>query len=128
MRLLLDAHTLIWAVDDPSRLSPAATTALQNPGNQLLLGAGILWEIAIKVGLKKLTLTQVYLDWMRKAIADLGLLLLPVSVEYADAQTNLPHHHGDPFDQLLVAQAIVEAIPVVSADVQLDGYGITRVW
>ena len=58
MRLLLDAHTLIWAVDDPSRLSPAAATALQDPGNQLLLGAGTVWEIAIKVGLKKLILMR----------------------------------------------------------------------
>jgi PIN domain nuclease of toxin-antitoxin system len=128
MRLLIDANALIWAVDDPARLSPAATTGLQDPTNQLLFGAGTVWEIAIKVGLKKLTLTQPYLDWMRQAIADLALTLLPVSLEYADTQAKLPRHHGDPFDRLLLAQAIVEGIPVVSADVQFDAFGITRLW
>jgi PIN domain nuclease of toxin-antitoxin system len=73
-------------------------------------------------------LTQLYLDWMRHAIADLALTLLPVSLEYADTQARLPRHHGDPFDRLLLAQAIVEGIPVVSADVQFDAYGITRLW
>ena len=65
---------------------------------------------------------------MAKAIADLDLSILPITVDYADIQSGLPHHHRDPFDRLLVAQAIVEGISVISADPQLDAYGITRIW
>ena len=110
MRLLVDAHTVIWAVDDPSKLSRQVVTALQDPGNDLLLSAGTIWEIAIKVGLGKLSLSMPYRDWMDQAITDLGMTVLPITVEYADAQGNLPKHHGDPFDRLLVAQARVESM------------------
>ncbi len=69
-----------------------------------------------------------YRHWMAKAVADLSLSILPITVEYADVQAGLPQHHRDPFDRLIVAQAIVEGIPVISADPQLDAYGITRIW
>ena len=128
MRLLVDAHTVIWAVDDPSKLSSQAVTALQDPGNDLLLSAGTIWEIAIKVGLGKLSLSMPYRDWMNQAIIDLGMMVLPITVEYADVQSNLPKHHGDPFDRLLVAQAQVESMALVSADTGFDPYGINRLW
>ena len=128
MRLLLDTHTLIWAVDDPSQLSGRAKVELRNRDNDLLLGAGTLWEMSIKVGLKKLDLSLPYRQWMTQAIADLGLAILPITVEYADVQAGLPVHHKGPFDRLLVAQAMVEGIAVVSADSQLDAYGIMRIW
>jgi PIN domain nuclease of toxin-antitoxin system len=116
MRPLLDAHTLVWAVDDPSRLGPQAVIELKNTANQLLLSAGTLWELAIKVGQKKLSLSLPYRHWMAKAIADLGLKILPITVDYAEVQASLPRHHGDPFDRLLVAQAMVETVPIISAD------------
>ncbi len=128
MRLLLDSHTLIWAVDQPAKLSPTAVAALQDPGNDLLLSAGSIWEIAIKSGLKKLALSQPFRPWMEKAMADLRVLVLPITVEYADVQASLPTHHGDPFDRLLVAQSHVEGISIVSADTTLDQYGINRLW
>jgi PIN domain nuclease of toxin-antitoxin system len=65
---------------------------------------------------------------MTKAVADLGLSVLPITVEYADKQTSLTWHHRDPFDRLLVAQALVDNVPVVSADAILDAYGVTRIW
>ena len=129
MRLLLDAHAVIWAVDDPSKLSPRAITALQDSTNDLLVSAGTLWEISIKVGLNKLSLSMPYRPWMNQAIADLGLTVLPITVEYADVQAGLPQHHRDPFDRLLVAQAQIEQVSVVSNDALLDQYGrITRLW
>ena len=128
MRLLLDSHTLIWAVDEPTKLSATADAALQDPGNDLLVSAGSVWEIAIKVGLKKLTLSQAFRPWIEKAIADLGASLLPINIEHADALVGLPMHHRDPFDRLLVAQAMIEKLLVVGADAQLDAYGITRLW
>ena len=128
MNLLLDTHTLIWAVDDPSKLGPQAVTALQDPANDLLLSAATIWEIAIKVGLGKLSLSMPYRQWMNQAITDLGMTVLPITVEYADVQVNLPKHHGDPFDRLLVAQSQVENIHLVSADPVFDQYGINRLW
>jgi PIN domain nuclease of toxin-antitoxin system len=128
VRLLVDTHTLIWAVDDTSQLSTLATTALQDPGNELLISAATIWEIAIKHGLGKLPLALPYRDWMNRAITDLGLVILPITVEYANAQAGLPMHHRDPFDRLLVAQCQVEQIPLISADAIFDQYGITRLW
>ena len=128
MKLLVDTHAFIWYVDQDHLLSPAAHAAISDPSHDLLLSSGTIWEIAIKVGLKKLTLSQSYRTWIEKAIADLGLSILPITAEYADAQAVLPNHHRDPFDRLLVAQARVEGVPLVSADAILDSSGITRIW
>ena len=128
MRLLLDSHTLIWAVDEPARLSPAATAALQDPANALLLSAATIWEIAIKVGRGKLKLNVPFRQWMTQAIADLGVSVLPVTVDYADVQAGLPDHHRDPFDRLIIAQALTEAVSVVGHDPVFDAYGVARVW
>ena len=128
MKLLVDTHAVIWAADDPSKLGARAVTALQDPGNDLFLSAGTIWEIAIKVGLGKLSLSMSYREWMNQAITDLGMTVLPVTVEYAESQGNLPRHHGDPFDRLLVAQAQVENMTLISADPGFDPYAITRLW
>jgi PIN domain nuclease of toxin-antitoxin system len=128
MKLLVDAHAIIWAVDDPSRLAPDAAAALRDPANELLVSAGTVWEISIKVGLKKLSLSMPYRQWMNKAVADLGLTMMPITVEYADVQAGLPHHHGDPFDRLLAAQALAENLSLVSADSVFDTYGVKRIW
>jgi PIN domain nuclease of toxin-antitoxin system len=128
MRPLLDAHTLIWALDDPSRLGAQAILELKNTANQLLLSAGTLRELAIKVGQKKLSLSLPYRQWMAKAIANLNLSIVPITVDHADVQASLPRHHGDPFDRLLVARAMIEGVPILSADARLDAYGITRIW
>ncbi len=93
MRILVDTHTLFWCVDDPSKVSTAAMTVIQDPANDRLLSAATIWELAIKVGQKKLRLWVPYRQWMEKAIADLKLLILPITVEYAERQSALPPHH-----------------------------------
>ena len=128
MRVLIDSHVLIWAVDEPARLGKGALTALQDPANDLLVSSGTVWELAIKVGLKKLTLSIPYKQWMTKAIADLSLSVLPISVDHADTQSRLSWHHRDPFDRLLAAQCMVEQISIISADSVFDLYGIARIW
>ncbi|MCU0980886.1 MAG: type II toxin-antitoxin system VapC family toxin [Pirellulaceae bacterium] len=128
MKLLLDAHTLIWAVDDPSQLGSQAAASLRDANNELLLSAGTIWELSIKVGLGKLTLSLPYRQWMTKAITDLGAIVLPITVEHADVQAGLPFHHRDPFDRLLVAQSQVESVRVVSSDTIFDDYGTPRLW
>jgi PIN domain nuclease of toxin-antitoxin system len=128
MRLLLDAHTLIWSVDDPSKLAQGAAEVLRHESNDLLLSAGTLWEISIKVGLGKLELSLPFAEWMNRAIADLGVAPLQISILHAEAQMRLPPHHGDPFDRLWVGQALVEEVPIVSGDSIFDKYGVTRIW
>lgn len=128
MKALIDAHTLLWAVDQPANLGAAAANVLQDPDNGLLLSAGTIWELAIKVGLRKLTLSLPFRDWMTRAIADLSLSILPITVDYANIQAELGWHHRDPFDRLLIAQAMAEDVPVVTADVMFDPYGVKRIW
>ncbi|MFO7640625.1 MAG: type II toxin-antitoxin system VapC family toxin [Candidatus Competibacteraceae bacterium] len=128
MRYLVDAHSLIWAQDDPSKLGPTALVTLQDPVQQLLLSAGTIWELSIKSGLAKLTLSLGFRQWMDRAIADLDLIVLPITLDHADRQARLPWHHRDPFDRLLAAQALVEGIPLMSADAIFDQYGVNRLW
>jgi PIN domain nuclease of toxin-antitoxin system len=128
VRLLLDAHTVIWAVDNPAQLGASAFAALRDPANELLLGAGTVWELSIKVSLQKLSLSLPFRQWMVQAISDLGATLLPITVESADVQTSLPQHHRDPFDRLLAAQAIVEGVAIASGDSIFDRYGVDRLW
>ena len=128
MRLLIDSHTLIWAVDDPVRLSSDATVALQDPANELYISAASIWEIAIKYGQGKLKLHLPFHQWMAQAISSLGLTILPITVDYAAAQAGLPNHHHDPFDRFIIAQALTELIPVVGSDSSFDAYGVTRIW
>ena len=128
MRVLIDSHVLIWYVDQDNLLSPASHAAISDPTNDLLLSAGSIWEIGIKVGLGKLILTEPFKPWMNQAISDLDVTVVPLTVEYVDVQSNLPRHHGDPFDRLIVAQAIIEQVSIISADANLDAYGITRIW
>jgi PIN domain nuclease of toxin-antitoxin system len=128
MRHLLDAHSLIWALDDPSKLGRSAHASLEDSANDLVISVGTIWELSIKVGLGKPTLSMPYRGWIERAIADLSLTVLPITVEITDAQMTLPRHHRDPFDRLLVAQCLVQPMPIVSADSVFDAYGVTRVW
>lgn len=128
MRFLLDSHTLIWAVDDPTKLSRTAEALILDPNNVRLLSTATYWEIAIKVALGKLPLSMPYRPWMDKAIADLRLEILPTTLDHAERMTVLPFHHNDPFDRVLAAQALAESIPLLSTDVAFDPYGVNRVW
>ena len=85
----------------------------------------VLW---VQVGLGTLPLSLPYRPWMDRAMADLVLAVLPITLDHAERQAGLPWHHRDPFDRLLVAQAQVEGVPLVSADETLDPYGISRIW
>ena len=128
MRYLSDAHALIWFVDQDHLLSPNAHSIMSNSANDLLLSAATIREIGIKVGLQKLPLSMPFTQWMNKAIADHGLVILPITVEYIDNQIGLPHHHRDPFDRILASQAVVEGIPLLSKDATFDKYGVIRIW
>jgi PIN domain nuclease of toxin-antitoxin system len=126
MRFLLDSHTLIWAVDDPTKLSRTAEAILLDPNNVRLLSPASYWEMAIKVALGKLPLTMPYRPWMEKAIADLRLEILPITLDHAEWVATLPFHHKDPFDRMLAAQSLVGGVALLSGDVVFDAYGVNR--
>lgn len=128
MRYLLDAHSIIWALDNPSRLGKGAVTVLENSANDLVVSTATIWEMAIKVGLKKLSLSLPFREWMERAVADLGLTVSTITLDITAKQIALPFHHRDPFDRILVAHCLVESIPLVTADVVFERYNVIRVW
>lgn len=128
MRVLLDSHAVIWAVDDPSRLGKVAVELLEDLESELLISAATVWELSIKFGLGRLELSSPFNVWMTSAILDLELEVLPITIDYAHVQSGLPNHHRDPFDRLIIAQSIVEEISIVSSDSAFDAYGVNRVW
>jgi PIN domain nuclease of toxin-antitoxin system len=128
MRLLLDTHTFLWFCQGDAALSATAKTLIEDPANHKLVSVASCWEIAIKAGLGKLTLGEPSATYIPAALSRTGFELLPVSLVHATAVESLPPHHRDPFDRLLVAQAKIEVIPVVSADPALDPYGVRRLW
>ena len=128
MRLLVDTHALLWAMDDPTQLGDVARAALQDPRNELLVSAATVWELSIKVGLGKLVLALPLRQWLETTVAELALEIVPISIAYAERQADLPAHHRDPFDRLIIAQALVEGFPVVGADEVFDAYGVSRIW
>ena len=128
MKLLLDTHAFLWFVLDDSRLSESARTLMMDRGNELLISPASYWELAIKISLGKYQLDEDFETFMAQQIASNDLVVLPLTVSHAAAVSKLPFIHRDPFDRLLVAQAKVEDVPILSADEVLDGYAIRRVW
>ena len=128
MRLLLDTHAFLWFLLDDPRLSVTAQAVIVDPLNNIEVSPASYWEIAIKTRLGKYALPESYQAFMEREIADNDFHILPIEPKHTALLTTMPLHHKDPFDRLLVAQATVEAIPLVSADSQLDAYGITRIW
>jgi PIN domain nuclease of toxin-antitoxin system len=115
MKLLLDTHLLLWAAGNPNRLSAAARKLIDNPANELLFSAASVWEVAIKHGIGRSDF-QADARLLRRGLLDNGYGELPVLSDHAVALDNLPPIHKDPFDRLLVAQATVEGITLLTAD------------
>ena len=115
MKLLLDTHLLLWAVAQPERLSPEARKLLEDPGNELLFSAASLWEVAIKSGLQREDF-QAEARVLRRGLLDNGYVELAIASEHAVAVDTLPPIHKDPFDRILVAQALVEGITLLTSD------------
>ena len=128
MKLLLDTHTFLWLVEGSPNLSATAQTILADPANQLFLSAASVWELAIKTGNKKLTLAEPLDVYVHKWTLAYQLTLLPIYAAHSLAIARLPDHHRDPFDRILIAQALVETMTLVSADAKLGLYSVPVVW
>lgn len=128
MKLLLDTHTFIWWDSEPSKLPPRVLALCQDRQNDLWFSVASIWEMQIKLQLGKLQLTLPLKEIIGSQQRTNGIELLPITFEHVLALESLPAHHKDPFDRLLVAQAIVEDALLVSADPNIARYAVRVVW
>lgn len=122
MNLLLDTHVLLWWLDDPRRLSSDAAAAIRDEGNEVFVSAAVVWEITIKKALNKLAAPNDIVD----VISQNRFSRLAITIEQALAVEKLPMHHRDPFDRILVAQAMVEGMTLVHRDQEIAKYTVTQ--
>jgi len=128
MRLLLDTHTLLWFIAGSASLSAASRSLIEDVSNEKFVSIVSIWETAIKVSIGKMTLSAPFDVLFPHQLQINGFDLLPIKVEHTSVVTTLPFHHRDPFDRLLIAQAIEEKLTLVSVDDVFDDYGVTRLW
>jgi PIN domain nuclease of toxin-antitoxin system len=124
VKLLLDTHTALWWLADDARIGKDAERELSDDTNRVLLSAAVVWEVAIKRSLGRL---QAPPD-LAATLVGAGAQPLPITLDHAAAVESLPWHHRDPFDRMLVAQALTEGSAIVSQDLELRQYGVTLVW
>ncbi|MHC4469854.1 MAG: type II toxin-antitoxin system VapC family toxin [Planctomycetota bacterium] len=128
MRILLDTHVFIWWITDAPRLSPRAREALADPRNALVWSAASSWEIAIKAALGRIEMPEPIGAFLGEQLRHQRVDPLPVEHSHAWRVADLPLHHRDPFDRMLVAQALVENLPILTADRRLEPYGVETIW
>ena len=128
MKLLLDTHTFLWFIAGDVRLSNKARTLIEDMDNVRLLSTASLWEIAIKTSIGKLDLGLPFGTLIPQQLDGNLIDLLDITVDHAALVATLPFHHKDPFDRMVIAQALAEELPIVSVDPILDTYNITRLW
>lgn len=128
MRLLLATHAFLWFVLNDSQLSAIACDLIAEPSNDVLISPASYWEIAIKISLGKYQLPESFETWMEHQVQVNEFEILPIGISHAAAIATLPFHHKDPFDRLLIAQTLVEKLPIISVDQVLDAYSVVRYW
>ncbi|MGO8947168.1 MAG: type II toxin-antitoxin system VapC family toxin [Ktedonobacterales bacterium] len=128
MRALLDTHTFFWFLDDNPRLSATAKTVIVDGSNEILLSMASLWEMAIKISLSKLSISSPFGPYISQQLSANTIGILDISLAHVAAVIALPFHHRDPFDRLLIAQAQIEQIPLISVDTVFDAYAVRRLW
>ena len=128
MRLLLDTHTVLWFWWNDPQLSATAKSLMCDAANRKLVSTASAWEVAIKVSLKKLDIGNSFEGFFPQHMLRNNFEWLTIADRHLAAVSSLPFHHKDPFDRLIVAQALSEDIPVISDDSSLDAYGIRRLW
>jgi len=128
MKALLDTHSFLWWTTDDPRLSRAARRVIREGRNQILVSAATAWEIAIKAQRGRLTLPRPPAEYIASRMAEHRFGALPIQIVHALAVYGLPEHHADPFDRMLVAQARVEKIPIITDDPFIRSYDVQVIW
>lgn len=127
MKILMDTHVLIW-IATLDRLSEAGTAAFHDPNNELYFSIASYWELSIKIGIGKLTLAEDWIAAVNDTISKNGIHWLPIAQTHCQQITTLPRHHGDPFDRMLIAQALVEEMTLMTADAKIHQYAVPTLW
>ena len=128
MKVLLDTHAFLWLITDEDRLSENARQTFLNTENSLFFSAASLWEICIKKSLGKISLKDGWFQTIKEEMAINTIQWLPIEMTHCAEVTELPFHHRDPFDRMLIAQAIVEEMKLLSRDSRLSEYAIELIW
>lgn len=128
MNLLLDTQALLWFLLDDPRLSNKARKVIIHAEGSIFVSPASFWEIAIKISLEKYALPEPYLNFWNRQMQENALTLLPITLDQTARIADMPFHHRDPFDRLLIAQSLEEQVPIVSSDSIFDAYGVNRLW
>lgn len=128
MKLLLDTHTFLWLVEGSPSLTASAQAALGDPGHDLYLSVASIWELAIKTSNNKLTLSEPLDTFVGKWTVAYRITTMSIDRSHAVAMAGLPDHHRDPFDRMLIAQAVVEGMTLVTADAKFAAYSVPIIW
>lgn len=128
MKVLLDTHALLWLITADERLSKTAQNTFLNPENHLYFSIASLWEICIKKSLKKISLKKGWLEIIQNEMRTNKIQWLPVDIEHCVKVTELPFHHRDPFDRMLVAQSMIEGLAILTRDARFKNYEIKCIW
>ena len=126
-RVLLDTDAFLYFINNDAALSKKARNLLESEID-LLISSASLWEIAIKFSIGKLTLPDSFGNFIPSQIQRNDIEILPVTLPYLQKVSTLPFHHKDPFDRLIIAQSLVDNLPVTSSDPAFDSYGVERIW
>lgn len=128
MRVLLDTQAFLWLLGDDSLLSDRARSVFANPDNEVLLSVASVWEIVVKAQRGKLQFPQPAGPYIRQQIRKTSVDVLPISLAHVLQVEKLPTHHRDPFDRILLAQAVEERIPIMSTDRAFEAYPVEILW
>lgn len=128
MKYLLDTHTLLWIVEDSEKLGEKAKQLYLDNSNDIYLSIASLWEMAIKISIKKLDIQLSLSKFVEKHILGNNIQLLNIMVEHVSPLETLPFHHRDPFDRIIISQCIQEKMALISKDRTFDAYQIERIW
>jgi PIN domain nuclease of toxin-antitoxin system len=128
MKVLLDTHAFLWLITDEDRLSENARQTFLNTENSLFFSAASLWEICIKKSLGKISLKDGWFQTIKEEMAINTIQWLPIEMTHCAEVAELPFHHRDTFDRMLIAQAIVEEMKLLSRDSRLSDYAIELIW
>jgi len=128
VKLLFDSHVLLWTIYEPEHLSPLASRLVADPGNELHVSLATVWELANKAAVHRLPMVGSSVERMIERIEQLGVTFLPITQPDILAAANLPHHHADPFDRMLIAQAQAYSLHLMTKDADISRYDVPTLW
>jgi PIN domain nuclease of toxin-antitoxin system len=128
VRALLDTHAFVWHIQAAAEESSVCRNLIDDRQNELLISIATFWELAIKASIHRAVVEGPVHTFIQAAALHYGVKLLPIELQHVGIVQSLPLHYRDPFDRMLVAQALAEGVPIMSRDAQLDAYGVERIW